>query len=114
MTGQQLRLCAGALGKVLFKYFGDPRMNVLTGCAEQRAVRYILNQCMLEKVIGMWRTALPKQQPGGDETIQREPQLPLRLLDHGSEKGMRELAPDRSRDLRYLLCRAEPVKPRHQ
>ena len=38
----------------------------------------------------------------------------FRLAHHRSQQRMRELAPDRRSDLRHLLGRTEPVKPRHQ
>ncbi len=61
----------------------------------------------------MRRHALPGQQTGGSQTVERQLEVRLRLAYYRSEQGMRKLATDSCPNLRYLLGRAEPVKPRH-
>jgi hypothetical protein len=61
----------------------------------------------------MWRHALPEQQTSGNQTIERQSQLRLRLARHSGQQGMRKLPPDRRPDLRNLLSWAKPVEPRH-
>jgi hypothetical protein len=69
---------------------------------------------MLEQICRVWRHALPEQQTGGHETVERRCQLRFRLTHHRSQQRMRKLSPDRCADLRHLLGGAEPVEPRHQ
>jgi hypothetical protein len=48
----------------------------------------------------MRRHALPEKQASGNETVKRRFQLPVRLAYDRSQQGMRELAPNRSPNLR--------------
>ena len=57
----------------------------------------------------MWRSALSKQQTGGNDVIKRRCQFLLRRAYHRSQQRMRELTPDRRSDLRHILGGAEPV-----
>ena len=62
----------------------------------------------------MRRHALPEQQTGRNETVERRLEFRLRLARHRSQQSMRKLPPNRRSDLCHLLGRAEPIKPRHQ
>ncbi len=68
---------------------------------------------MLEQVACVRRHALPEQQTGRNETVERRIEFRLRLVGRRSQHGMRKFTPNRRSDLRYLLGRAEPVEPRH-
>ena len=44
----------------------------------------VLDEGMLEKVLGMWSLSLPEQQASGQETIERRVELRFRLAHHRS------------------------------
>src|SRR6516164_5267064 len=66
--------------------------------AQQRAVRCIPYQYMLERVGRMRGHAPSKQQTGLDETVQRRSQLRLRLAHHRGEQGIN------SRPIAAAIC----------
>jgi len=69
---------------------------------------------MFEQVSRVRRYALPKQQPGPYQTVKSRLQRSFILARHRSQQAMREFSPNHRSDLRNLLCRTKPVKPRHQ
>src|SRR6516165_6575477 len=89
-------------------------MELLSTAAQQRAVRRVLHQGMLEQIVCVWRTALAEQQTSPNKTTERGLEFWLWLAQNCSQQGVRELAPDGSTDLRQLLGGTEPVKSRHQ
>ena len=111
---QQLGLVLGNLSELAFEGFGDASVKRASRLAQQRAIGRVLHQGMLEQISRVRRHALPEQQTGRNETVERRSQLRLRLAHHRSQQGMGKLPPDRRADLRYLLGGAEPVEPRHQ
>ena len=66
-----------------FERFGDLRMQLLSGIAQQAAVSRVLHQRVLEGIdrVG-WRAAL-EHQLGGDEASERGLQLVLREAGYG-------------------------------
>jgi hypothetical protein len=60
-----------------------------------------------------WR-ALPEQQTGGDQAVERRVEFYLPLVHHCSQQGMRKFTPNCRPYLRHLLGWTEPVEPRHQ
>ena len=114
MTRQQLRLVLGNIGELAFEGFGDAGVKRASRLAQQRAVGRVLHQGVLEQIGRVRRHALPEQQTGRNETVERRLKFRLRLAHHRSQQSMRELTPDGCPDLRHLLGRAEPVEPRHQ
>src|SRR5215471_11320505 len=104
----------GSLRKLALQGFRDTGVKRPSRLAQQRAIRCVLHERMLEQVGRMRRHALPEKQAGGNETVERRSQLLLRLAYDRSQQGIRELAPNRSPDLRYLLSRAKAVETGHQ
>src|SRR3954469_15285289 len=114
MMRQEFRLTRNPLGEAPLHDFSDARMQLLPITAQKRAVGGILNQSVLEEVSRMWRRALSEQQAGCNETVQRRCQFHLPLAYQRSQQRIRKLTPNRGPDLRDLLGRAKPVKPRHK
>ena len=56
--------------------------------AQQRAIGRVLHQRMLEQITRMRWHALPKQQTGLDETVERQFQLRFRLAHRRRQQGM--------------------------
>jgi hypothetical protein len=111
MVREQLRLRSHHLRKTFVQHLHDPAMQLLPLTAQQRAVRCVLHQRMLE---GVDRAAL-EDQPRNDETLQPTLHLCLTPLRNGSEEVIRELPPDGCADLCNLpRGGAEPAEPGHQ
>ena len=68
---QDLRPALGSLGELGFKRFGNTSMKRASRLAQQSAIGCILDQGMLEQVARMRRHALPEQQTGRNETVER-------------------------------------------
>src|SRR6266516_3104232 len=68
VTRQQLGLVLGDLRELTFEGFGDSGMKRTSRLAQQRAVRRIPYQCMLEKV-GLVRRATLPEQTSPNETV---------------------------------------------
>jgi len=111
MVREQLRLRSHHLRKTFVQHLHDPAMQLLPLTAQQRAVRCVLHQRMLE---GVDRAAL-EDQPRNDETLQPTLHLCISPLRNGSEEVIRELPPDGCADLCNLpRGGAEPAEPGHQ
>src|SRR5215468_3440339 len=83
----------GSLRKLALQGFRDTGVKRPSRLAQQRAIRCVLHERMLEQVGRMRRHALPEKQAGGNETVERRSQLLLRLAYDRSQQGIRELAP---------------------
>ena len=114
MTRQQLRLALGNVSELAFEGLGNAGVKRTPRLAQQRAIGRVLHQRMLEQIGRVRRRALAEQQTGRNKTVERSFEFRLRLAHYRGQQGMRELPADHGADLRYLLRRAEPVKPRHQ
>ena len=114
MTRNQLRLARSDFRKLGFQDFRNAGVQPTSALAKKSAVGRILHQGMFEQVSRVRRYALPKQQPGPYQTVKSRLQRSFLLARHRSQQGMRELSPNHRSDLRNLLCRTKPIKPRHQ
>src|SRR5580692_8510042 len=83
MLREELWLAVHHLGGMGFERFGDLRVQLLPGIAEQAAVRRVLHQRVLEGIdrVG-WRATL-EHQLGGDEASERGVQLVLGEAGYG-------------------------------
>jgi hypothetical protein len=79
VTGQQLRLTLGNFRELVFKSFGDAGVQRASRLAQQRAVGCVLHQGVFEQVGRMRQHALPGQQTGRNQTVQRRAQLSFGL-----------------------------------
>src|SRR5262245_8122940 len=95
---QQLRMAFGNLRKLALQGFRDA--GVKRASLLQRAIGRVLHERMLEQVGRMRRHTLPETQARGNGTVKRRFQVPVRLAYDRSQQGMRELAPNRSPNLR--------------
>src|SRR6516164_5238627 len=97
---QQFRMAFGNLRKLALQRFRDTGVKRASLVPQQRAIGRVLHERMLEQVGRMRRHALPEKQASGNETVKPRFQLPVRLVYDRSQQGMRELAPNRSPNLR--------------
>src|SRR6516164_6374960 len=114
MLGKPFRLCGDDLREFRLNRRCNVRMELLSLMAQKAAICCVSDKRMIEQISRVRRHAPPEQQTGRNELVQRQSQLRFRLGHHPSQQGMREFAPDRSPDLRYLLGAAEPVEPRRR
>ena len=114
MLREELGLAFYDLWGMGFERFGDLRMQLLPGIAQQAAVRRVLHQRVLEAVDRVGRRAALKDQLGSDELGQCGAQFILGKSGDGMQHRIRKLASNRRADLRYLPRRREAVEPRQQ
>jgi hypothetical protein len=89
---------------------GSP-MQVLATAPEEALISRILDQRVLEAVVGLRERALDKQEVSFGKPIQRRLQRALVEASHGSEQRIRETAAQHCADLRGLARSAEPIEP---
>src|ERR1700688_2408891 len=99
MMRQQLGPALGDLGELAFKGFGDTGVKRASRLAQQRAIGHVLHEGMLEQIGGKRGYALPEQQAGLYEPVERRTQVVFASVHHRSQQGMRELSADGSADL---------------
>src|ERR1700677_2295691 len=108
------RRSANLVGETVLQRPPQLGMNALATAAQQRGVRSVLHQRMLENVNRFRRRAAAMDQFGRDELAERV--LQRRALDrrYRFQQSIRELSPDRRADRRVFFDRRETVEPRHQ
>ena len=89
-------------------------MQNLAPALEQILISRVLNERVLEAIIGVRRQALHQQDVGLGKPFQRCLQRRILHPGHGAQKRIREVASDHGADLRHLARWAEPVEPRRQ
>ena len=89
-------------------------MELLARALEQRLVRRLLHQRVLERVRRLRRLAALEDDLRVDQA--REPLAEARVVHpgDGGQQRVAELPPEHRRPLRHLLRRREPIEPRHQ
>ena len=70
MLGQQLGLGTRHVRCVLFQRPRNPPVQLLAPALEQALISGVLNQCVLECVAGLWRSATAKDQLDGGQFFQ--------------------------------------------
>ena len=107
VTRQQLGLVLGNLRELAFEGFGDAGMKRAARLAQQRAIGRVLHQRVLEQISCMRRHALPEQQTGRNETVERR--LP------SSASGLRTTAAssacENSRPIAAPICATSLAEP---
>ena len=76
-------------------------MVVLPGTLEERLIRRLLDEGMLEQVRGLWQRAALVEHLSPYELHQAAPQLQLIHGGHGPQQLVRKLAPDGRSQLRH-------------
>ena len=71
MARQQFRLTLADFRELALDRFGDASVKRAPGLAQQRAIGRVLHQRVLSQIGRMRRRALPEQQTGGKETVER-------------------------------------------
>ena len=96
------------------QHVDDPPVELLARALEQRLVRRLLHQRVLEGVRRLGRLAAREEDLRVDQA--REPLAQARLVHpgDGGQQRVAELPPEHRRPLRHLLRRREPIEPRHQ
>jgi hypothetical protein len=89
-------------------------MQDLTPAFEKIFIGSVLNQRVLETVVGVRRQALDQQNVGFGEPFQSGLQGCAFHPGDIAQEAIGEAASDHRADLRHLTRRAEPVEPRHQ
>src|SRR6516162_7312489 len=95
---------------MVFERFGNLRMQLLPGVAQQAAVCRVLHQRMLETIDRVGRRAALEDQLGSDELAESRLQLVLGKAGHRAQQRVGKLAPDRRADLRYPPRRPQAVE----
>src|SRR6516162_5753653 len=112
MLREELGLAFCDLGEIGFERFGDPRVQLPPGIAQQTVVCRVLNQRVLEAVDRFrWRASL-RDQLGRDEMSERALKLVLGKTGDGAQQRIRKLASNRCADLRHRPYRGQAVEPR--
>jgi len=114
MLREKLGLAFHDLGGVGCERFGDLRMQLLPGIAQQAAVCCVLHQRVLEAVDRVGRRAALEDQLGSNELTEIRLQLVFGKAGGRAHQRVGKLAPDRSTNLRYPPSRPQAVEPRQQ
>ena len=114
MAGQEFRLLARRLGKVLLQCRRYAPMQRLALRSEQALVGGIPHQGVLEGVDDLRRRTAAEDQFRGEKPVERGVELAWRGRPHGREQRIGELPPDAGGDLRRLLHPAHAVEPCQQ
>src|SRR5215468_10604021 len=114
MLREELGLALHQLGEAGFKRFGDLRMQMLPGDAQQAAMHRVLHQGMIEAVERLdWRAYL-KKQLGGHKAGESGLQLIFGKRGDGTQQRIRKLTSYRRAYLSHKPHRRRAVEPRHQ
>jgi hypothetical protein len=97
-----------------FERRGYALVQLLPSRPQQCRIRRILNQRMLEDVIGTWGSASPKYQFRTDELIERFAELCFGQLRNGYHEFVREFPTYGGTELSDFLGRAKPIEPCQQ
>jgi hypothetical protein len=84
MLREELGLALHHLGGMGFERFGDLRVQLLPGIAQQPAVRRVLHQCVLETIDRVGRRAALEDQLGGDKASEGGLQFVVEKAGHGT------------------------------
>ena len=97
---------------IVAQRFGGAAVQRLPAAFEQALVGCVLDQRMLEAIVGLWRRALDKQEVGFGEPLQRRLQRRLVELDNVAQQRVGKIASKHRTDLRDVARRAEPIEAR--
>ena len=114
MPRDHLRLGDDALGETLFQHLGDARVQLLARALEQRLVRRLLDQRVLERVRGRGRLAAREEDLRVDQAPEPVAQSGLVHTYHRRQQRIAELPSQHRRPLRHFLRGREPIEPPHQ
>src|ERR1700721_193207 len=89
-------------GEIVEQRLGDATVQNLTPAPEQILISRVLNQRVLETIIGFGRQALNQQDVGFREPLQRHLQWPVLRAGHRAQQGIGETASNYRSDLRHL------------
>jgi hypothetical protein len=109
----QPRLVQRRLGLVGLDRSHDAGVQGVAVAAKLAVVGRLLDQRVLEDVVGFRRHAALEQQLGLDQAIEGRDQLAGRLFADLGQQREREFAPERAGDAGDVLDVAQPVEPRH-
>ena len=109
-----LGLALDPLGELLPQHVDHPPVELLARALEQRLVRRLLHERVLERVRRLRRLAAHEYQLRLDETGQPPLQRPVVHVRHRFQQLVRELAPEHRGALRHLLRTRETVEPCQQ
>ena len=84
------------------------------GAVQKTFVGGIPDQRMLERIVGVRRSAVPVDELGRDQPVQPLLQLRFRQASDLREQSVRELAADHGADLRNVPARRHPIETRQQ
>ena len=98
---------------MLIEKRGDGGVQFLAPTAQQRAVRRVLHEGMLEDEHIVGRHAAAENQAGTRKLVESVAQLIGRTAGNRFQDRIGKFAADRSTDLRHLLARRQVVEPRH-
>ena len=113
-----LEVCEALLDRPCDELFldrlGDLAVQVLPAALEQRVIRCILHQCVLEGVSRLrWRTSA-KRQPGVCKLDKYVVELFVAQRRYRPNQFVAEFAPDHGSDLRQFFHWRRSIQARHQ
>ena len=112
--GDELGCGRDDLREPVLQHRRDPSVQDLPAGLEQRLIRGVLDQGVLEAVGGLGRSAAAEDQLGSDQLVERGAQMLFRPIGDRRKQLVRELAADDRPDLGDLLDRREAVEAGHQ
>ena len=114
MPREHLGLGLGTLRETRLQCRADARVELLARSLQQRLVRRVLDQRVLEHERGVRRLAAHEQDARVDQPRQVPPQRRVVPIGDRREQRVRELAPQRRRPLRQLLRGGQTIETPHQ
>ena len=114
MMRQHFRLARHPIGKLLFKRSGNLRVDLLATASHQACVDCVLDQCVLEQILGFrWQAAL-KDELSSDELCESGSQILFYEAGYSSDQRIGELPADGGSRLHHVFHGGEPIKTREQ
>ena len=111
---QSLRFARGGIGKTVAQHFRHASMQNLAPAFEEVLVCRVLDQRMLETVIGVGRQPLDQHDVGFGELFQGRLQSGVLHAGNVAQQRIRKSAANHGANLRHLPGGTEPIKPGHQ
>jgi hypothetical protein len=110
MVGDDFRLGCGELGLVA-QDFGGATVQRLPAALQEAVEARVLDQRVLEAIVGLRAGALGDEEVRAGEPIERGLEGGVDAA-HVAQQRVGEISPQDGADLRHFACFAEPVEPR--
>lgn|GEM_PF-4317947 len=114
VVSEQFRTIFSSLGKLLLQDFGDAAVKRLPFLLQQRFVGRVLNQGVLERPCGSWRTPSTGHDLGPDQLVEFFRQFGFLAFPHRRDQLPTEITSQYGRKLDDFAITAHPIESRDE